>query len=159
MSVTHIDVPVPVPVEGMCPLRDVLDVVGDKWSVLAVVMLGERRHRFNELHRNMPGISQRMLTRTLRNLARDGFISRTVYPEVPPRVDYELTGLGRSLLDQLNALNAWADAHHDEILAARHDQDSPAQGSRDQESRDAAGDDRDGPGRRTVTAAAEPARR
>jgi DNA-binding HxlR family transcriptional regulator len=126
MSATRIDVPVPFPAQGECPLRDVLDTVGDKWSVLTVVLLGERRYRFNELHRRIPGISQRMLTRTLRSLARGGFISRTVHATIPPQVDYELTGLGRALLDQLNALNAWADAHHDEIVTARRRYDSAA---------------------------------
>jgi DNA-binding HxlR family transcriptional regulator len=119
MSDTHIYVPVPVPTLGECPLRDVLDVVGDKWTVLTVVLLGQRRHRFNELHRDLPGISQRMLTRTVRSLARDGFISRTVHATTPPQVEYELTDLGRALLGQLNSLNAWADAHHEQIVAAR----------------------------------------
>jgi DNA-binding HxlR family transcriptional regulator len=124
LSDTHIDVPVPVPLEGVCPLRDVLDAVGNKWGVLTIVLLGERRHRYNELHKSMPGISQRKLTRTVRSLARDGFISRIVYPTVPPRVDYELTDLGRGLLQQLNALNAWADAHHEEMVAARRREDA-----------------------------------
>jgi DNA-binding HxlR family transcriptional regulator len=124
LSAAHIYVPVPVPTLGVCPLRDVLDTVGDKWSVLTVVLLGERRQRFNELHRNLPGISQRMLTRTLRSLAREGFVSRTMHATIPPQVEYELTTLGRALLDQLNALNAWADAHHNEILAARRRDDA-----------------------------------
>jgi DNA-binding HxlR family transcriptional regulator len=126
MSATHIDVPVPVPRLGECPLRDVLDIVGDKWTVLTVVLLGQRRHRFNEPHRDIPGISQCMLTRTVRLLARDGLISRTVHDTTPPQVEYELTDLGRALLGQLNVLNAWADAHHEEIIAARSRHDKGA---------------------------------
>jgi DNA-binding HxlR family transcriptional regulator len=108
-------------------LRDVLDIVGNKWTVLTVVLLGERRQRFNELHRNLPAISQRMLTRTVRSLARDGLIARTVHATNPPQVEYELTDLGRALLDQLTALNTWADAYHNEIVAARGRHDAAAE--------------------------------
>ncbi|HUC26469.1 MAG TPA: helix-turn-helix domain-containing protein [Streptosporangiaceae bacterium] len=106
-----------------CPTREVLDRVGDKWSVLAIVLLGQRTHRFNELHRSIEGISRRMLTLTVRALERDGLVSRTVHAGVPPRVDYELTELSRSLLDPLNALNAWANAHRGDIQAAREQHD------------------------------------
>ncbi len=130
MSVTHTAVPmiagVPMTVEEgqRCPIREVLDRVGDKWSVLVVVLLGTRPHRFNELHRSIDGLSQRMLTLTLRGLERDGLISRTVYATVPPRVDYALTDLGRTLLAPLSALADWANAHRLEILAARARYDS-----------------------------------
>src|SRR3954471_2218407 len=86
----------------------VLARIGDKWSVLIVSRLGNGRMRFNELKREIGGISQRMLTLTLRNLERDGLITRTVFPTVPPRVDYELTPLGRSLLGPVSALGDWA---------------------------------------------------
>ena len=102
-----------------CPLRDILDRVGDKWSVLVVVLLGEGTHRFSDLRRSVDGISQRMLTHTLRQLERDGLISRTVYPSVPLRVEYALTALGRTLLTPLAALSCWAEEHRPEVLEAR----------------------------------------
>jgi DNA-binding HxlR family transcriptional regulator len=86
----------------------VLARIGDKWSVLIVSRLGKGRMRFNELKREIGGISERMLTLTLRNLQRDGLVTRTVFPTVPPRVDYELTPLGRSLLVPVSALGDWA---------------------------------------------------
>lgn len=86
----------------------VLARVGDKWSVLIVTRLGARAMRFNELKRQIGGISQRMLTLTLRGLERDGLITRTVFPTIPPRVDYALTPLGRSLLEPVTALGDWA---------------------------------------------------
>lgn len=107
-----------VTAEG-CPLRDILDRVGDKWSVLVVVLLGEGTHRFSDLRRSVDGISQRMLTHTLRQLERDGLISRTVYPSVPLRVEYALTPLGQTLLEPLAALAQWAGQHREEVLAAR----------------------------------------
>ncbi|BCJ48844.1 transcriptional regulator [Actinoplanes sp. NBRC 14428] len=107
-----------------CPVREILDRVGDKWSVPIVVLLGERGHRFNELHRRIDGISQRMLTLTLRTLARDGLVSRTVHASVPPRVDYELTELGRTLLVPVRALDEWAREHRDDIRAARQRHDA-----------------------------------
>jgi DNA-binding HxlR family transcriptional regulator len=97
--------------------------VGDKWSVLVIVLLGQRTHRFNELHRAVEGISQRMLTITVRALQRDGLVSRTVYATVPARVDYELTELGRTLLVPLGALYDWANTHRDDIQAARGSHD------------------------------------
>ncbi|MEJ3742907.1 helix-turn-helix domain-containing protein [Actinomycetes bacterium KLBMP 9797] len=122
MSATHTDVrtgTVAIEVSDDCPIREVLDRVGDKWSVLIIVLLGQRTHRFSELHRAIDGISQRMLTLTLRVLARDGLVKRTLYPGVPPRVDYELTDLGRTLLVPLEALQEWAVTHRADILAAR----------------------------------------
>ena len=123
MSATHIELPAPHEIVEDCPVREVLDRVGDKWSVLVIVLLGQRTHRFNELHRAIEGISQRMLTLTLRALERDGLVSRTVYASVPPRVDYELTELGRTLLVPLGALTEWANTHRGDILAARDQHD------------------------------------
>jgi DNA-binding HxlR family transcriptional regulator len=103
-----------------CPaVRDVLDRVGDKWSVLIVTLLGDGAMRFNELKRAVEGISQRMLTLTLRGLERDGLLTRTVFPEIPPRVEYGLTRLGKSLLTPLSALSRWAAAHRSQIQDAR----------------------------------------
>jgi DNA-binding HxlR family transcriptional regulator len=97
----------------------VLARVGDKWSVLIIMSLGERSMRFNELRRAIEGISQRMLTLTLRGLERDGLVSRHVTPSIPPRVDYHLTELGRSLSAPVRALGGWAQAHSEEIEAAQ----------------------------------------
>jgi DNA-binding HxlR family transcriptional regulator len=99
--------------------REILNRVGDKWSVLIVVVLGEGPMRFNALKRTIDGISQRMLTATLRGLERDGLIQRTVYPTNPPQVDYELTRLGRTLLDPVTELATWAQGHRAEIQHAR----------------------------------------
>lgn len=97
----------------------VLARIGDKWSVLIVVLLGDGPRRFTEIKRLVGGISQRMLTLTLRGLERDGLVTRTVFPTVPPRVDYALTGLGRSLRGPVEAMGSWARAHQGEIEAAR----------------------------------------
>lgn len=97
----------------------ILNRIGDKWSVLIIQRLGEGPRRFNELKRIIDGISQRMLTLTLRNLERDGLVSRTVTPTVPPRVDYALTDLGRDLLIPVSALGQWAIQHTPCIEAAR----------------------------------------
>ena len=97
----------------------VLARIGDKWSILVVMTLTDGPRRFNELKRTIGGISQRMLTFTLRGLERDGLVSRTVYPTIPPRVDYELTALGRSLQGPVQALGAWAFSNLDTIQAAR----------------------------------------
>src|SRR6516225_2943588 len=106
-------------------VSDVLDRIGDKWSVLVVVMLGDGPKRFNELRRSMASISQRMLTLTLRGLERDGLVTRTMFPTIPPRVDYALTELGRSLLQPVGALGDWARENHTRILA---DPDEPKRG-------------------------------
>src|ERR1700690_2407264 len=98
---------------------DVLARVGDKWSILVVSRLGEGSLRFNELRRSIGGISQRMLTLTLRGLERDGLITRTVTPTVPPRVDYALTALGRDLLNPVSALSSWAIQNQPKIAQAR----------------------------------------
>jgi len=102
-----------------CTAHEVLQRVGDKWSVYVIFLLGDRTRRFTELRRSINGISQRMLTVTLRNLERDGLIIRTVYPVVPPRVEYTLTRLGRTLRDIVGALVAWADKHKGDIDRAR----------------------------------------
>ena len=100
-------------------VRELLDRVGDKWSVLVIGLLGERDHRFSELKRSIDGISQRMLTLTLRQLERDGLVSRTVHATVPPRVDYALTPLGRSSLEPLIAFIRWAESHGTDVARAR----------------------------------------
>ena len=109
-------------------VSDVLDRIGDKWSVLVVVMLGAGPKRFNELRRSIATISQRMLTLTLRGLERDGLVTRTVFPTIPPRVDYELTELGRSLLTPVDALGRWAREHRATIVRARERFDAMAKG-------------------------------
>jgi DNA-binding HxlR family transcriptional regulator len=101
------------------PVTDILNRVGDKWSVMIVMLLGPGPRRFSEIKRAINGISQRMLTLTLRGLERDGLVTRTVTPTVPPRVDYELTALGQSLRRPVDALGEWAFANRDEIEAAR----------------------------------------
>jgi DNA-binding HxlR family transcriptional regulator len=106
--------------ESCKPVSEVLQRVGDKWSVLVVMMLRDGRQRFSELRRALPGISQRMLTLTLRGLERDGLVTRTVTATViPPRVDYELTPLGTSLAEPVMALGRWAREHMSDIAAAR----------------------------------------
>ncbi len=105
--------------EGCLAAREVLNRVGDKWSVLIVAMLGDGPRRFTELKRNIEGISQRMLTLTLRGLERDGLVSRTVFPTIPPRVDYALTPLGVTLLEPVTALGAWANDNRLTIQEAR----------------------------------------
>jgi DNA-binding HxlR family transcriptional regulator len=108
------------PDDGSClAMREVLNRVGDKWSVLIVGLLGEGSKRFSELRREIEGISQRMLTLTLRGLERDGLVVRTVFPTVPPRVDYELTALGRTLIDLLTPLANWSNRHRVAIQQAR----------------------------------------
>ncbi|MDB5623337.1 MAG: helix-turn-helix transcriptional regulator [Devosia sp.] len=101
-------------------MSDVLNRIGDKWSVMVVGILA--RHdtiRFNELKRSINGVSQRMLTLTLRNLERDGLVTRTIYPEVPPRVEYGLTQLGKTLTNPIQALWNWSAEHHGAIIDAR----------------------------------------
>lgn len=102
-----------------CVAREVLTRVGDKWSVYIVSTLGQGPRRFSELRRSVLGISQRMLTLTLRGLERDGLVTRTVQPTVPPRVDYALTPLGQTLLEPVLALAFWADRHAPEIQASQ----------------------------------------
>jgi len=110
-----------------CPTRELLDRVGDKWSVLLIVVLSEKpnhKSRFSELKRSIEGISQRMLTTTLRNLERDGFLKRYFYSEIPPRVEYELTPLGMSILTILKSLKNWVEDNWIKICNARGKFDS-----------------------------------
>src|SRR4249920_1441286 len=100
-------------------VSEVLARVGDKWTVLVVSMLGDGPKRFNELRRGLGSISQRMLTLTLKGLERDGLVTRTVFPTIPPRVDYELTKLGHSLLEPVSRLGLWARQNRAAIQAAR----------------------------------------
>lgn len=118
----------PGPVVQHCCAKaaPVLARVGDKWSMFIVMLLGDGPVRFNELKRRIDGISQRMLSLTLRNLERDGLVSRTVTPSVPVRVDYALTDLGRSLAVPVRQLGDWAQVHHDAIIAARERYGRPA---------------------------------
>ena len=102
-----------------CELRNILDRIADKWSLLVISVLADGVRRFGELRREIDGISQRMLTLTLRQLEREGLVTRTVFPVVPPRVDYQLTPLGSTLLDTIQSLVAWAGEHGHEIAAAR----------------------------------------
>jgi len=102
-----------------CDVRHILDRIGDKWSLLVVALLDNRSMRFTELKKTIDGISQRMLTVTLRQLERDGQVNRTVYPVVPPRVDYELTPLGATLHATIQSLVTWTETHQHEIAAAR----------------------------------------
>jgi DNA-binding HxlR family transcriptional regulator len=106
-----------------CEIRDLLDRLADKWSLLVVELLGHGTHRFTELRRDIDGISQRMLTLTLRQLERDGLVLRTVYAVVPPRVEYELTPLGASLLDAIGPLVTWTRRHREQIAGARANYD------------------------------------
>ena len=112
--------PAQIHLPGDCrAIGDILARVGDKWSILVVSRLGEGPLRFNELRRSIGGISQRMLTLTLRGLERDGLVTRTVFPTIPPRVDYALTPLGRDLLDPVATLGAWAIRNQAKIARAR----------------------------------------
>lgn len=104
-----------------CPIRDVLDRIGDQWSLLILGSLSGGPMRFSALARAVGDISKQMLSRTLQRLEQDGLVSRTVFPEKPPRVEYELTDLGRSFLQPLRALVVWADQNHARIVAARQD--------------------------------------
>jgi DNA-binding HxlR family transcriptional regulator len=107
----------PQPLDGR--VREVLDRVGDKWSLLVIGLLGDGVRRFNEIRRGVDGISQRMLAVTLRGLERDGLVTRTVYPTVPPKVEYSLTVMGRTLLSTVCELVEWADRHAGQIDSAR----------------------------------------
>ncbi len=109
-----------------CLAREILERVGDKWSLQVIFHLGDGPRRFTVLRRGIDGISQRMLTVTLRGLERDGIVSRTMYPVMPPRVDYELTPMGSTLLDAVGALIEWAGQHLAEVDAARQAYDARA---------------------------------
>jgi DNA-binding HxlR family transcriptional regulator len=120
--------PTRIPV-GTCRARDVLDRVGDKWSVYVIALLGTGTQRFTHLLRSIDGISQRMLTVTLRGLERDGIVTRKVYPIVPPRVEYTLTPMGQTLLETIVQLMRWADEHATDIDASRIAYDEQARQS------------------------------
>jgi DNA-binding HxlR family transcriptional regulator len=107
-----------------CQVRQILDRIADKWSLLVISLLADRTLRFTELRREIDGISQRMLTVTLRQLERDGLVCRTVYPVVPPRVEYCLSPLGRTLLGTIQALVTWTEEHQLEIAQARAEFDA-----------------------------------
>jgi DNA-binding HxlR family transcriptional regulator len=119
MQVTASGALAPDPYNASCPSRQVLDRIGDRWTVLVVGSLAGGPLRFSELGRRVDGVSQKMLTQTLRGLERDGLVTRTVHPEVPPRVEYELTHVGRTLIAPLDALDAWAREHLPVIEEAR----------------------------------------
>ncbi|KWZ29767.1 winged helix-turn-helix transcriptional regulator [Burkholderia anthina] len=108
-----------VDLDQPCPIRDVLDRIGDQWSLLVLEALSGGTMRFNELGRTIGDVSNQMLSRTLKRLEQDGFVSRTLFAEVPPRVEYALTDLGRSFLTPMHAMIRWADEHHRAIRAAR----------------------------------------
>ena len=113
------DVQEPAGHPSSCRAREVLQRVGDKWSVYVIDLLGQDTKRFTELHRSIDGITARMLTVTLRGLERDGIVTRTIHPVIPPRVEYALTPMGQTLLTTIGQLVAWADGHVSEIEAAR----------------------------------------
>jgi DNA-binding HxlR family transcriptional regulator len=110
----------PDPYQADCPTRRILDRIGDRWTVLIVGVLGNGDARFSELRRRVQGISQKMLTQTLRGLERDGLVRRTVYPEVPVRVEYALTNAGRTLLEPLLALQEWSIEHLSDVAASQN---------------------------------------
>jgi len=107
-----------------CPIRNVVSQIGDKWSMLILFALVDGADRFNSLKGRIVGISQRMLTQTLRDLEREGYITRTVYPEVPVRVEYELTQMGQEIVKPLYQLVSWADEHQHRIIQARQEYDN-----------------------------------
>jgi DNA-binding HxlR family transcriptional regulator len=106
-----------------CPTRHALDRIADKYTVLVIIYLQEGPKRFSELQRIITGISQKVLTQTLRSLERDGLLTRTVYPEVPPRVEYALTPLGVTLIEPLAALRVWAEGHIEAVTVAQTEYD------------------------------------
>ncbi|MAY63716.1 MAG: transcriptional regulator [Rhizobiales bacterium] len=115
------------PFDSPCKtVTDIISLIGDKWSVLVIKSLGDGRLRFTEIKRSIDGVSQKMLTTTLRGLERDGYISRTVYPTVPMRVEYELTDLGVDLLEPISALGQWAVDNHHRVVSARRRYDGDA---------------------------------
>ena len=112
---------------NICPVRHVMAQVGDKWSILVLTSLTQSRMRVSELKRSIPDISQRMLTKTLRSLERDWLVLRTVTPTVPPRVDYELTALGQSLVSMLEPVAKWSLDNREAVATARYAYDLKAQ--------------------------------
>ena len=106
-----------------CPSRKVLDMIGNKWASLIIFLLENEPKRFSELERVIDGISHKMLTQTLRELERSGLVNRTIFPQIPPRVEYELTPLGKSLVEPINRLLIWSYEHVDEVTTAQADYD------------------------------------
>lgn len=109
------------PFDRTCPSRGLLDRIGDRWTVLVILTLQDGPLRFSQIRRRIDGISQKMLTQTLRSLEADGLVERTVFAEVPPHVEYELSELGGTLLEPLDALFEWARSHMPQVLAARRE--------------------------------------
>ena len=108
---------------GNCPTRQILDRIGDKWTALIIGLLEDGTMRFSELQHSIGGISQKMLTQTLRSLERDGLVTRTIYAEVPPRVEYALTPLGKTLCAPIRAVREWAETHIESVSAAQSEYD------------------------------------
>ncbi len=106
-----------------CPTRQILDRIADKYTVLVIIFLQDKPRRFSELQRMIMGISQKVLTQTLRSLERDGLLTRTVYPEVPPRVEYALTPLGETLIEPLAALRHWSESNIEAVVVAQEGYD------------------------------------
>lgn len=119
MTLGDIDFPTPGEGDDCGMVREILDLVGDKWTLYIIATLKDGPVRFNELRRRIDGISQRMLTINLRGLERDGLVKRTLFPTIPPRVDYELTEVGRTLLAPVMALVTWANGNQENIRDAR----------------------------------------
>jgi DNA-binding HxlR family transcriptional regulator len=118
-------VPYGSPYRADCPTRRILDRIGDRWTVLIVGALSDGSARFSELRRRVEGVSQKMLTQTLRGLERDGLVHRTVHPEVPVRVEYTLTEAGRTLREPLRALEEWSITHLNHVTASQQTYDHP----------------------------------
>jgi DNA-binding HxlR family transcriptional regulator len=108
-----------------CPTRRLLDRIGDRWTVLVIGALDAGPRRFGEIARRVDGVSQKMLTQTLRGLEQDGIVSRTIYPQIPPRVEYRLTPLGETLREPLKALENWATTHMNQVIDARERRATP----------------------------------
>lgn len=114
-----------------CPTREILDLISDKWSMLILLVLQEEAKRFSELQRRIEGISQKMLTQSLRNLERSGLVTRVIYPQVPPKVEYSLTALGRSLYGPIAAVRDWTDKNYYEVVASQTNYDQNQKSGRD----------------------------
>lgn len=119
MTLSDIDFPTPGDGDDCRMVREILDLIGDKWTLYIIATLKDGPVRFNELRRRIDGISQRMLTINLRGLERDGLVKRTLFPTIPPRVDYELTDIGRTLLAPVMTLVTWANNNQENIKGAR----------------------------------------
>jgi DNA-binding HxlR family transcriptional regulator len=107
-----------------CPTRQVLNRIADKWTVLVVGSLSQKTKRFSELKKEISGVSQKMLTQTLRGMERDGLLTRKVYPTVPPKVEYTLTDLGLSLITMLNEIRNWSEGNIEKVLASQKEYDA-----------------------------------